>query len=73
MSILTIRELAQNGCGAVVPYWWGGARRTLGALEKLIRGYTREVIVRRLEQMLGRVIRKVAVKLAEGAARTRGG
>jgi ATP-dependent Lon protease len=36
------------------------------ALEKLIRAYTREAGVRRLEQMLGRVIRKVAVKFAEG-------
>jgi ATP-dependent Lon protease len=39
---------------------------TAEALEKLIRGYTREAGVRRLEQMIGRVIRKVAVKFAEG-------
>src|SRR5207245_2153688 len=32
----------------------------------LIVSYTREAGVRRLEQMLGRVIRKVAVKFAEG-------
>ena len=38
------------------------------ALEKLIRSYTREAGVRRLEQMIGRVIRKVAVKFAEGRA-----
>src|SRR5712691_11159386 len=40
---------------------------TPAALEKLIRSYTREAGVRRLEQMLGRVIRKVAVKFAEGS------
>jgi ATP-dependent Lon protease len=38
-----------------------------GALERIIRGYTREAGVRRLEQMIGRVIRKVAVKFAEGS------
>ena len=37
------------------------------ALQKVIKSYTREAGVRRLEQMLGRVIRKVAVKFAEGA------
>ncbi|HXP85346.1 MAG TPA: endopeptidase La [Bryobacteraceae bacterium] len=36
------------------------------ALQKMIRSYTREAGVRRLEQVLGRVIRKVAVKFAEG-------
>ena len=36
------------------------------ALAKVIRSYTREAGVRRLEQVLGRVIRKVAVKFAEG-------
>ncbi|MEO8100028.1 MAG: endopeptidase La [Acidobacteriota bacterium] len=36
------------------------------ALSKVIRGYTREAGVRKLEQVLGRVIRKVAVKIAEG-------
>src|SRR5262249_34711699 len=36
------------------------------ALAKVINGYTREAGVRRLEQMLGRVIRKVAVQFAEG-------
>jgi ATP-dependent Lon protease len=36
------------------------------ALHKLIASYTREAGVRRLEQMLGRIIRKVAVKFAEG-------
>jgi ATP-dependent Lon protease len=36
------------------------------ALKKLIASYTREAGVRRLEQVLGRVIRKVAVRFAEG-------
>jgi ATP-dependent Lon protease len=35
------------------------------ALKKLIASYTREAGVRRLEQTLGRVIRKVALKFAE--------
>jgi ATP-dependent Lon protease len=38
------------------------------ALQKVIESYTREAGVRRLEQMLGRLIRKVAVKFAEGEA-----
>jgi ATP-dependent Lon protease len=36
------------------------------AVEKIIRSYTREAGVRKLEQVIGRVIRKVAVKFAEG-------
>src|SRR3984885_3602454 len=40
---------------------------TEGALHKLIASYTREAGVRRLEQVLGRIIRKVAVKFAEGS------
>src|SRR3984957_8610812 len=39
---------------------------TDGALIRLIAGYTREAGVRRLEQTLGRVLRKVALKFAEG-------
>jgi ATP-dependent Lon protease len=39
---------------------------TDAALKKLISGYTREAGVRMLEQTLGRVIRKVALKFAEG-------
>ncbi len=39
---------------------------TDAAVEKVIRSYTREAGVRKLEQVLGRVIRKVAVKFAEG-------
>jgi ATP-dependent Lon protease len=39
---------------------------TEAALLKIISSYTREAGVRRLEQTLGRVIRKVALKFAEG-------
>ena len=39
---------------------------TEDALQKIIKSYTREAGVRRLEQMLGRVIRQVAVRFAEG-------
>src|SRR5579872_1275764 len=39
---------------------------TPAALQKVIESYTREAGVRRLEQMLGRLIRKAAVKFAEG-------
>ncbi len=39
---------------------------TEAALQKLIASYTREAGVRRLEQVLGRMIRKVAVNFAEG-------
>jgi ATP-dependent Lon protease len=38
------------------------------ALRKMISSYTREAGVRRLEQTIGRVIRKVALKFAEGHA-----
>jgi ATP-dependent Lon protease len=40
------------------------------ALLKIIASYTREAGVRRLEQTLGRVIRKVALKFAEGVTDT---
>jgi ATP-dependent Lon protease len=39
---------------------------TDSAIKKIISSYTREAGVRRLEQTLGRVIRKVALKFAEG-------
>lgn len=41
---------------------------TDGALIKIIGSYTREAGVRRLEQALGRVIRKIALRYAEDAA-----
>lgn len=37
-------------------------------LRKLIASYTREAGVRRLEQTVGRVLRKIALQVAEGAA-----
>ena len=40
---------------------------TEDGLKKIISAYTREAGVRRLEQAIGRVIRKVALKFAEGA------
>jgi len=39
---------------------------TEAGLKKIISAYTREAGVRRLEQAIGRVIRKVALKFAEG-------
>lgn len=38
------------------------------ALESLIRNYTREAGLRRLEQNVGRIARKIALKVAEGSA-----
>jgi ATP-dependent Lon protease len=55
------RQLTQTG---VKPEQF---EMTEGALKKVISSYTREAGVRRLEQTLGRVIRKVALKFAEGA------
>jgi ATP-dependent Lon protease len=43
-------------------------RITEDALKKLITGYTREAGLRRLEQAIGRVARKVALKVAEGTS-----
>jgi ATP-dependent Lon protease len=40
---------------------------TEDGLRKIISAYTREAGVRRLEQAIGRVIRKIALKFAEGA------
>jgi ATP-dependent Lon protease len=37
------------------------------ALKKLISGYTREAGLRRLEQAIGRVARKIALRVAEGS------
>ena len=54
------RQLKQAGLTAEQCYI------TEAALQKLIASYTREAGVRRLEQVLGRMIRKVAVNFAEG-------
>ncbi|HEX5432041.1 MAG TPA: endopeptidase La [Bryobacteraceae bacterium] len=40
------------------------------AIEKVIESYTREAGVRRLEQMIGRIIRKIAVRFAGGDTST---
>src|SRR5579864_5095241 len=55
------RQLAQTGIKTEQ------CEITDGALTKMIASYTREAGVRRLEQTLGRVIRKVALKFAEGS------
>jgi ATP-dependent Lon protease len=41
---------------------------TEAGLKKIISAYTREAGVRRLEQAIGRVVRKLALKFAEGVA-----
>ena len=41
---------------------------TEDGLRKVISGYTREAGVRRLEQAIGRVVRKIALRFAEGEA-----
>ena len=60
LRYLLPRQLKQAGLTAEQCYI------TEAALQKLIASYTREAGVRRLEQVLGRMIRKVAVKFAEG-------
>ncbi len=55
------RQLKQTGLTAEQ------CELTDAALAKMIASYTREAGVRRLEQTIGRVIRKVALKFAEAA------
>ena len=55
------RQLKQTGLSAEQ------VQITDPALKKIISAYTREAGVRRLEQTIGRVIRKLALKFAEGA------
>jgi len=54
------RQLKQTGLAAEQ------FQLTEPALKKIIGSYTREAGVRKLEQVLGQVIRKVALKFAEG-------
>jgi ATP-dependent Lon protease len=54
------RQLKQSGLTAEQ------VKITEPALKKVISAYTREAGVRRLEQAVGRVIRKIALKVAEG-------
>jgi ATP-dependent Lon protease len=56
------RQLKQTGLTAEQ------AKITEAGLKKIISAYTREAGVRRLEQAIGRVVRKLALKFAEGAA-----
>jgi ATP-dependent Lon protease len=56
------RQLKQTGLSEEV------IQITEPALKKVISAYTREAGVRRLEQAIGRVTRKIALKVAEGAA-----
>ena len=56
------RQLKQTGINAEQ------VEITDQALKRMIGSYTREAGVRRLEQTIGRVVRKVALKFAEGAA-----
>jgi ATP-dependent Lon protease len=55
------RQLKQNGLSE------DRCHITDDGLRKLITGYTREAGLRRLEQAIGRVTRKVALQVAEGA------
>jgi len=55
------RQLKQTGLSEEV------IQITEPALKKVISAYTREAGVRRLEQAIGRVTRKIALKVAEGA------
>jgi ATP-dependent Lon protease len=56
------RQLKQTGLNA------DQIEFTDEGLAKLIRGYTREAGLRRLEQAIGRLARKAALKFAEGSA-----
>ena len=56
------RQLKQTGLSEEIVHI------TEPALKKVISAYTREAGVRRLEQAIGRVTRKVALKVAEGTA-----
>ncbi len=59
---LVRRQLEANGLGS--------EQATIddAALREIIRGYTREAGVRSLEREIGRALRHVAVKIAEGSA-----
>ncbi len=61
MGYLIPRQLRENG---LLP---GEITFTEGAVRRIIREYTREAGVRNLERAIGRVCRKVATRIAEGA------
>jgi len=56
------RQVQANGLQA------GEVELTEGALHHIVAGYTREAGVRELERQLGKALRKVAVRVAAGAA-----
>jgi ATP-dependent Lon protease len=56
------RQVRANGLQA------GEVELTEGALHHIVAGYTREAGVRELERQLGKALRKVAVRVAAGAA-----
>ncbi len=62
MGYLIPRQLRENG---LLP---GEITFTEAAVRRIIREYTREAGVRNLERAIGRVCRKVATRIAEGAA-----
>ena len=59
---LLARQLAGNGLRD------GEVTVTEAALRRIVAGYTREAGVRELERQLGKALRKVAVRIAGGAA-----
>lgn len=61
MGYLIPRQLRENG---LLP---GEITFTEAAVRRIIREYTREAGVRNLERAIGRVCRKVATRIAEGA------
>jgi len=62
MGYLIPRQLRENG---LLP---GEITFTEAAVRRIIREYTREAGVRNLERAIGRVCRKVATRIAEGAS-----
>ncbi len=62
MGYLIPRQLRENG---LMP---GEITFTEAAVRRIIREYTREAGVRNLERAIGRVCRKVATRIAEGAS-----
>jgi ATP-dependent Lon protease len=61
---LVRRQLVANGLNP------DQAQIEPAALTRIIEGYTREAGVRNLEREIGRVLRHVAVRIAEGSAKT---
>src|SRR5205807_495473 len=62
MRYLVPRQLEENGVTAEQ------VKIARAAVQRIIRDYTREAGVRNLEREIGSVIRRAAVKIAEGSA-----